>query len=315
MIDPAVHKGSALAPLLEAFVEVARLRSVRRAAEILHIGQPAASARIAALEQVVGAPLFERSRRGMTLTPAGQALLPHVERSLDSLLLGLQRARDVKLADSREVVLGAAAAVSAYVLPELIARLRKSRPDLRTLVRTGHSEEMVALVAGGEIDLGLIRDLRDPRVVARPLYQEDLTLVVRQDHPFAYDGRVTVGRLRESVLILFDRTSSYYESTYALFRVAGVVPAGTIEVDNIETAKRMTLRGLGVSFLPSTAVADSLADGSLVSVRVMGVGTIRRTVMAVRRLSQPHELPRELIDLLRDVPQFVPGARPIQFEE
>ena len=88
MIDTAVHEVSVLAPLLEAFAEVARVGSVRRAGEILHIGQPALSARIAALERVVGMPLFERSRRGMTLNPAGQALLPHVERSVDSLLIG-----------------------------------------------------------------------------------------------------------------------------------------------------------------------------------------------------------------------------------
>jgi DNA-binding transcriptional LysR family regulator len=224
-------------------------------------------------------------------------------------------ARNVELSRTTEAIIGAAPAVSAYVLPELIARLRRVRPDVRALVRTGHSEEIVSLVAAGDVHVGLIRELRDSRVVARPLFQEELTLVVRPDHPFAYDGSIEVERLREIVLILFDRTSSYYELTHALYRGVGVAPGGTIEVDNIETAKRMTLRGLGVSFLPSTAIADTLADGSLVAVRVVGVGPIRRHVVAVQRARRPAELPPELWQMLRQVPTFVPGASPIPREE
>jgi len=301
-----------LLPHLEAFVEIARRGTVRQAGEILHIGQPALSERIAALERLVGVPLFERSSRGMLLTAAGRAFLPHAERALDSVQTGIEYARDVELARESQVVIGAAPAISAYVLPELIARLRQTRPDLRALVRTGHSEEIVDLVAAGDIHIGLIRDLHDARVLARPLFEEELKLVVRPDHPFAYDGRIDVARLRESVLILFDRTSSYFDMTHALFRGAGVVPGGTMEVDNIETAKRMTLRGLGVAFLPSTAIADSVADRSLVTVSVIGVASIRRSVVAVQRLGHPLPVPDELFALLGDIPRYIPGATPIR---
>jgi DNA-binding transcriptional LysR family regulator len=300
---------------LSAFVEVARHGTVRRAGAFLHVGQPALSARIAGLEEEVGARLFERSARGMELTAAGRALLPHAERALASIEAGIGHARDVDGGAADEIVLGAAPAVSAYVLPELIARLRYARPGLRTLVRTGHSEEIVALVAAGDVHLGLVRELRDPRIVGRPIYEEALVLVVRPDHPFAYEGRVDVGRLRDSILILFDRTSSYYEMTHSLFRGAGVVPAGTMEVDNIETAKRMTARGLGAAFLPTTAIADALADGSLVSVRVVGAGALRRRVVAVERAGAGARVPNELWSLLDEIPAFIPGARPIALEE
>lgn len=297
-----------LLPHLEAFVEIARRGTVRQAGEILHIGQPALSERIATLERIVGLPLFERSPKGMTLTAAGRAFLPHAERALDSVHTGIEYARNVELARSSQVIVGAAPAISAYVLPELIARLRQRRPDVRALVRTGHSEEIVSLVAAGDIHVGLIRDLHDARVDALPLFEEELKLVVRPDHPFAYDGRIDVARLRDSVLILFDRTSSYYDMTHALFRGAGVVPGGTMEVDNIETAKRMTLRGLGVAFLPSTAIADSLADRSLVAITVIGVASIRRRVVAVQRLGHPLAVPDELLFLLGDIPTYTPGA-------
>jgi DNA-binding transcriptional LysR family regulator len=318
-IDSVVHfsgqEDRVLLPHLEAFVEVARQGTVRQAGHVLHLGQPALSARIASLEQVIGVALFERSRKGMTLSPAGRAFLPHAERALAAVLAGFAHARDVDLAMTSELAIGAAPAVSAYVLPELIARVRHIRPDLRVLVRTGHSEEVVSLVAAGDVDVGLIRELRDARVVARPLFQEDLVLVVRPDHPFAYDERITVDRLRDSVLILFDRTSSYYDMTQALFRGVGVVPWATMEVDNIETAKRMTLRGLGVAFLPSTAVAESVAEGSLVRVRVVGVGSVQRRIVAVERLVGSSTVPVEVWKLLQAIPEFIPGAVRIALEE
>ncbi len=299
---------------LNAFLEVARLGTVRGASAVLHVGQPALSARIGALEAEIGVQLFERRARGMVLTAAGRALLPHVERAIASIETGIGHARHVDGDAEHQIVLGAAPAVSAYVLPELVARLRVARPGLRVLVRTGHSEEIVELIAAGDVGLGLIRDLRDRRIVAWPIYEEELVLVVRADHPFAYEGRVDVGRLRESVLILFDRTSTYYDTTASLFRSAGVAPAGTMEVDNIETAKRMTSRGLGISFLPTTAIADAVSEGSFVAVQVVGLPTVRRRVIAAQRAGAP-PVHSDLARLLGEIPAMIPGARRVALEE
>jgi DNA-binding transcriptional LysR family regulator len=300
---------------LEAFVEIARNGTIRRAGDVLHVGQPALSARIAALEDEIGVRLFDRTPKGMLLTAPGRALLPHAERALASVSAGIGHARAADRGKAEQIVLGAAPAVSAYVLPELIARLRELRPNLRALVRTGHSEEIVALVAAGDVQLGLVRELRDSRLVTHPLFEDELVLVVRPDHPFAAEGRIGVERLREAVLIFFDRTSSYYDLTHTLFRGAGVVPGGTMEVDNIETAKRMTARGLGVSFLPSTSVADAIGDGSLVWVRVFGIVPVRRHIAAIERAGSPTLAPPELWQLLRAIPDFIAGARPIVHEE
>ena len=93
-----------------------------------------------------------------------------------------------------------------------------------------------------------------------------------------------MSEISHAQLILFDRTSSYYDVTNALFRVAGVVPRGVTEVDNIEAAKRMVERGLGVALLPGTAVADALSAGSLREIELAGAATIRRRIVAVERL-------------------------------
>ena len=169
------------------------------------------------------------------------------------------------------------------------------------------------LVARGEVELGIVRQLRDARVRSRPLYEDELVLVARPDHQFVRAGRVDVAEIRHAQLILFDRTSSYYDVTNALFRVAGVVPRGVTEVDNIEAAKRMVERGLGVALLPGTAVADALTAGSLGEIELAGTATIRRRIVAVERLGSRPTSPflDTLWGLLDRIPELIPRALPI----
>jgi DNA-binding transcriptional LysR family regulator len=149
--------------------------------------------------------------------------------------------------------------------------------------------------------------------MSRPLYEDELTLVARPDHPFAQAGRIDVSAIHGALLILFDRTSSYYELTNALFRAAGVVPRGVLEVDSIEAAKRMVSRGLGVALLPGTAVADALATGILTEVSMVGAGVIRRRIVSVERLGargRPRAV-QEFAGLLARIPQFISRAQPV----
>ncbi len=130
-------------------------------------------------------------------------------------------------------------------------------------------------------------------------------------------GRVDVSEISHAQLILFDRTSSYYELTNALFRVAGVIPRGVTEVDNIEAAKRMVERGLGVALLPGTAIADAIEDGSLREVELGGAATIRRQIVAVERPGARPTSPfsTTLWDLLERIPELIPRALPIAVTE
>jgi DNA-binding transcriptional LysR family regulator len=298
-------------PQVEGFVAVVRQGNVRRAAETLYISQPALTARIQALEADLGTVLFRRTRSGMELTNAGRAFLPYAERALESLRGGAALVRELEEGVVGELAIGAAPAFSAYVLPELLARFVTAHPNVRLLVRTGHSEGLVDMVVRGEVEMAIIRPLRDARVISRPLYEDELVLVARPDHPFALAGRIDVSAIHGAQLILFDRTSSYYELTNALFRQAGVVPRGVMELDNIEAAKRMVERGLGVALLPATAVADSLANETLRAVTLVGAGTIRRQMVAVEKPGARSRPPavQSFAALLDRIPELIPGAR------
>ncbi|HEX5452021.1 MAG TPA: LysR family transcriptional regulator [Candidatus Limnocylindrales bacterium] len=295
---------------IEGFLAVAREGNLSRAATALYVTQPALTARIAALEADIGARLFVRNRRGMTLTQAGRAYLPHAERALQSLQRGAASVAGTVRGSSGELAIGGAPAVSTYVLPWTLVRFAEARPQVRLVVRTGHSEEVVEMVLSGEVQVGLIRELRDPRVVHVPLYEDGLELVADPSHPLAAEGRMRLDRIGETRLILFDKTSSYYELTSALFRAAGVTPLGTMELDNIDAAKKMVARRLGVALLPATAVAEEVASGRLRRIALIGAPPLRRRIEAVLRRDAEVDAAAlgPFMDLLRTIPGYVPGA-------
>jgi DNA-binding transcriptional LysR family regulator len=274
---------------VEGFLEVAHLSNLSRAAEALFITQPALTARIRALEAEIGEPLFRRGRRGMVLTDAGRTFLPYAERAIRALRDGASAIERLPMA--AELVLGAAPAISTYVLPDLLVRYESANPGVRLSVRTGHSEQILELAVRGDIDIGLVRELHHPALETLTLYDDELVLVVDPGHPLARQRHVSIGRLRDARLILFDRTSSYYDLTNALFRPAGSLPRGVLELDHIDAAKQMVLAGLGIALLPTTAVVGELRDGSLRRIDLVGTPAIERRIVGVRRLDRERRSP------------------------
>ena len=300
---------------VEAFIEVAREGGLGRAATNLFVTQPALTARLQGLEAELGQPLFVRTRRGMVLTDAGRSFLPYAERALETLRDGAAIVGEVGRGTSGQLAIGAAPAVSTYVLPPLLDRFVHEHPGVRLLVRTGHSEEIVDMVLRSEVQLGLVRELRDPRVESRPIYADELVLVVATGHPFAAPGAtgsVPVEALAEERLIFFDRTSSYYDLTNAMFREAGVSPRGAIELDNIDAAKKMVQQGLGVALLPNTAVSEDVERGLLRRIEITGARPIRRRIVLISRpQSEPSGPAPRSASSLPQIPELVPGARPV----
>lgn len=294
---------------IEGFLETAREANLSRAAERLHVTQPALTARLQALEMELGTPLFIRGRRGMQLTDAGRAFVPYAQRAVVALDEGASLVGAIVRGGTGELVIGAAPAISTYVLPGLLLRFTQRHPRVRLVVRTGHSEEILEMVLRREIDLGLVRELHHPDIESRALYDDELVLVVDGRHPFAGRGHVGPADMAEARLILFDRTSSYYDLTNTFFREAGVAPNGVMELDNIDAAKQMVGQGLGVALLPHTAVAAELADGRLHAVTMDGAATIRRRIVAIRRkdLGAVGGPTAAFLEILAGVRELLPG--------
>jgi DNA-binding transcriptional LysR family regulator len=272
-----------LLPQVEAFVEVARTRSVSRAADALYVTQPALTARLQRLERDLDAKLFVRTSRGMKLTEAGEAYLPHAVKALESLADGRSIVNAFERGGAGRLTLGAAPGVSTYVLPAILKRFSVSHPRVSVSVRTGHSEEVLELVLREQADVGLVRELRHPDIASTPLYEDRVILVVEPGHRFASRRSIRLDEMTHEQLVLFDRTSSYRELTNAVFRGAGVRPEGIMELDNIDAAKKMVQQGFGVALIPYTAVSDELEAGLLRRVKIEDAEPLRRQIVAVRR--------------------------------
>lgn len=299
-------------PRLDAFLEVARLGSMRAASRALHLGQPALSARIATLEDELGARVFERTRRGVRLTTAGRALLPHAERVMEAVAAGRSAVSQVEQGDEGDLAIAAASAINASLVPELVARFRRYHPGVHLYVHTGSAERVAELVTFGTAQIGLVRDTadpRDPRLRATPIYAERLLLTARPDHPFVGRGPIRLARLADATLILFDRASDDYELARATLRDAGVSPYGIIEVDSVDTARRLVALGLGVAWLPSTTTEPEFEAGRLTVVELSDASPVDCRVIAFERAERTSWIPVQTMrDLLGDVASFLPGA-------
>jgi DNA-binding transcriptional LysR family regulator len=272
-------------PQIEAFLEVARRQNLSRAAESLFVSQPTLTARLQSLEASLGEQLFVRTRRGMRLTEAGEAFLPYAEHALRALADGRERLAELRRGVAGRLVLGAPPTVSTYTLPALLARFSAAHPNVRLAVKTGTSEEVLEMVLHDQVQLGIMRSLVHQEIEAVPLYTDALVLIAGPGHRLAgAGGRARLADLADEVLVLFGRSSSYLlEFTTATFRQAGVLPNSVLELDNIEAAKKMVERGLGVSLVPASTVATELAAGTLTRIELVDAAPVRREIVAVRR--------------------------------
>ena len=281
---------------IEAFLTVAERRSVSEAAGVLYVTQPALTSRIKNLERELGVELFVRMPRGMRLTAEGRAFRSHAQRAVQALAEGRELLRELREGRVGELIVGAAPAISTYVLPLVLRRFQAAFPNVHLIVRTGHSEEILEMVLREQVQVGLVRELPHPATTSRRLYEDEIVLVVHPAHRFAAERSIEVAELAGERLILFDRTSSYFVLTSAFFREAGVVPRGVMELDNVDATKKMVEQDLGIAFLPYTAVRGELAAGTLHEVAIDGYEPVRRPIVAIRR--RDGVVPEDLVDAL-----------------
>jgi DNA-binding transcriptional LysR family regulator len=288
-------------PQLEAFVEVVRRGSVTGAAHALYVTQPALTARLNALERSVGTPLLVRRRGGVRMTEAGRTFLPYAERALQAVVEGRTVLRELERGAAGHVAICASPIVSTYALPTILKRFAETHPGVQVAVRTGHSEEMIELVKRDEVAVGLLRAFNDPDVEQFTLYEDELVIVVHAEHPAG--DVVRLADLADEHFVLFDRASSYHELTNAMFLEAGIAPRSVMELDNVDSAKKMVALGLGIAFLPHVAVADEMRSGALRIARLADRAPLRRPIVAVRRrdTGEPLGATAAFLSLLREL--------------
>jgi DNA-binding transcriptional LysR family regulator len=273
---------------IETFLAVATYGGFHRAAEALRLSQPAISARIRALEQSLGVPLFDRGPSNFSLSPAGKALRPVAEQLLRMVATARQAVHEVQPAAGGALRIGAALSVCTYFLPDVLKVYQETHPQLMVNLRSGNSAQVLKMVLENEVDIGVARSLVHPEVETMPLRDDPLVLVGHPDHPEVRRRRVRLEDIESWPLIFYDRGSSDWTLSHGLFRHAGLLPNVVLEVETIEASKRMIQRKLGVGFLPQIAVIQELRQGELVAVEIVDAAEgLRRSLDVIHPRHRP----------------------------
>ncbi len=282
---------------IQSFLDAARAGSFRRAARISYMSQPSLSARIKSLERELRTPLFHRLGRGVRLTGAGEAFLPYAERALEFVERGREAVRETMDLQESTITIGSARTIGTYILPPILELFQRRFPHVSAHIRTGRSTDVLTMIVDGVVDLGLSRGLNHPEVHSIYLYDEEIVLVTHPDHQFVERGHAGIADVARQPLILYDPSSTYFLLINQACREAGVVPQIETTLDSIEATKRMVALGLGLSFLPRSAIRDEVERELLCPIGMSDEHRVYLQTHALVRRAQHYSAP--LLDFLR----------------
>ena len=272
---------------LHVFRVVAQQGSVTQAARELYISQPAVSFHVKAIEARYGELLFERTPRGVRLTPAGAIVLEQANR-LFGLLEDIPAAVHAACGEVKDTVTVAASSTpGAYLVPRLLRRFQHRYPRAEPHLRVGDSAQVLAWLQDYEAPLGVVGETAETAGLVRELVGADeLRLVVAGGDPLAGKEEVTSRELSGYTLFLREPGSSTRAGTEAL--LTGLLPAfrKAVTLTSTEAIKQMVTEGLGVSVLSSWATRLEEEAGLL---RPVGDEKLRRErcFYLVRREDRP----------------------------
>jgi DNA-binding transcriptional LysR family regulator len=238
---------------LAYFVAVAEARHFTQAAERMRVAQPSLSKQIKALEADLGAPLFSRARGNVTLTAAGEALLPLARRILADADTARQEVAELAGLRRGRVRLGATPSLCAGLLADALARFHRAYPGIELLVEEGGSRDLIRALARGQLDLSLIimpLQSDDPSLVTEEILRENL-VVVAPSHEQIKGPYLRIEDLRGRAMVMFRRGYDVREATLAACRQAGFEPRFAVQGGEMDAVLRFVEAGLGVAVVPS----------------------------------------------------------------
>ena len=253
---------------LATFQTLARLGSVSRTAQEMHLTQPAVSLQLGILEESAGTPLLSRDGRGVRLTAAGEVLATYADR-----IMALWREAGEAMAAQRGVVAGSlrvgVVTTAEYLLPQLLLDFVHQHEQVSVKLEVGNRAAIVALLAQQDIDLAVMgRPPAELRVQATPFARHPMAFVAAPQHPLAAHPAPTLKDINGSNLLLRERGSGTRTTVEQLFKAAGVEMRLGAELSSNEAIKQMCAAGFGVAFLSLHACVLELQTGVLAQLRV-----------------------------------------------
>ena len=245
---------------LNAFLAVARYQSFSKASEVLHLSQSAVSKRIAALEYELGTQLFNRVSRQISLTEAGKQLLPKADELVQQAEELHRYASTLNDDISGTLSIAIAHHIGLHRLPPILRHFNQEYPQVHLDLRFEDSDQGFYAVEQGDIEFALITlPNTTPKQLHREVvWQDELNIVVGNEHELAKQGFVRVQDLEKYPAVLSSSDSETYKIIRRLFDKAGCDLKVQMQTNNLETLKMLSAAGLGWSLLPITMLDRQL---------------------------------------------------------
>ena len=266
---------------LQIVLAVARHGSFTKAAQEIHISQPALSLHVRQLEEEVGQPLFDRIGKGVTLTEPGRLLEQYAIRIFAEFKELKEELDELKGVQRGKLVVGASTTPGNYLLPRIIGSFRLRYPKVTVHLEVANTREMEFRILRKEVDLAVVggRLVEDSHLIVEPYVVDELVLVVAPTHPWARRRRIKPEDLGKEPLILREAGSATRWVMEETFRQQGIQYQVGMELGQTEAIKGAVAAGIGVAILSRFAVAHEVSCKTLAVVRVEGVSLTRDFVL------------------------------------
>lgn len=297
---------------LNAFATIVSAGSLGRAAETLHVTQPALSRTVRRLEQQVGAPLFERHSKGMQLTAIGSALLPHATLLLREAENAAEEINAMRGLAKGVIRVGAVGAVASLILPLAIESVLKKWPQLTVFVVEGVWDRLAEGLVKHQIDLALSATAEtSDEIEAIPdcRWQDRSNVVAAADHRLRNKRKLTLKDTMNEQWAITPRGTAPYRQMQQVFRAQGLgLPNIVVETRSIIVLKSLVTRSGFLGWMPES-IYDAERRARLVNVLDIPGATSTRTLTAFRR--RQGILPAPAVKLLEELRRL--AARPARW--
>lgn len=269
--------------LFETFVAVAETGSLSKAADALHITQPAVTRQIKALEQELGAVLLNRTSHGVGLTPVGEQVLTHARQALAAVAAAKRAAAESAPGGHGRLAIAAGNMLMQFIIPPVLADFKASRPGLQVDLYTGHFQDCLDRLTAYAVDIAVISTPQIPSgLKARTLSTDPVMLVTAPKSPLAGAKELHIADLTGATLLVLPKAAGLRQQLTRILAEAGV-NANLVEHTTVETIKAMVGLEIGATLLPFSAVAEEVRQGKLAAVEVVDWPDHGRQILAVTR--------------------------------
>jgi len=268
---------------LETFLQVARHASFSRAAEKRFRTQPAISSQIRALEEEVGAKLFDRSGGRVSLTTAGKGFQKYVAETLDARKAMLTSIAEMERVPRGELIVGANEGTCLHILPEVFADFKKQYPDVSVNIKRADYAAILESVIDNSVDFGVISlPVTDNRLTVVLIHQDRLVIIAPPQHPLGKLKSAAIAEAAQYPLVL-PKAGHTRDALEELFHERRLKLNYTMELDSSELLKRFVAAGVGVGFISRSNVEEDVRAGVLAAIPIADAQVRRDLALVFRK--------------------------------